>query len=118
MCGNVIYAMTGGFSGVLGAHYSAGYTAQFLRQNYKTAATTGFIAYLALCFQQAGQSHGLRFAYRLLGVQGILAGIMFGYVVGKSFVPERRIFGARLREEKAPISSFQVRSEADFCRCF
>ena len=83
---NGIYAMTGGLSGLLAAPYSAGYTAQFLRQNYKTAATTGFIAYLALCFQQAGQSHGFVFAYRLLGVQGILAGIMFGYVVGKLFL--------------------------------
>ena len=83
---NGVYAMTGGLSGLLAAHYAAGYTAQFLRQNYKTAATTGFIAYLALCFQQAGQSHGFVFAYRLLGVQGILAGIMFGYVVGKLFL--------------------------------
>lgn len=113
---NGIYAMTGGLSGLLAAHYSAGYTAQFLRQNYKTAATTGFIAYLALCFQQAGQSHGFVFAYRLLGVQGILAGIMFGYVVGKLFLLSGE-FWSRVEGREGPISSFQVRSEC-FCRCF
>lgn len=106
-----IHALTCGLSGLLAAHYAAGYAAQFAGRSYNTAAAAGFISYLALCFQRAGSTHGFVFAYRMLGMQGLLIGIVFGYVVGRLFTVSGDLFAeieGRDEAGRLPAGSFRM----------
>lgn len=82
--------LTLGIASLLAAYQAARYTTKGYHKDSQMAGLTSFVGYLLICYRPTGQ-RGISFNWTLLGMQGLLLGLLFGYFVGQIF---RRVGGS------------------------
>lgn len=81
-----VYMLTAGVIALLAAGTSAKYTARFFKRDEQLASLTGFLVFLAICYQRSlGNSSQFNFRLDLLGFSGLILGLAVGYGVGLVF---------------------------------
>lgn len=81
--------ITLGFISVLAAFQAARYTTKLYQHDSQMAGLTALVGYLLVCYRSTSQ-RGIGFDWQLLGIQGLLLGLLFGYLIGQIF---RRVGG-------------------------
>lgn len=99
---NNFATFTIGILALLAAYYCAKYTTEFYRKDQQVAGITGLISYLFVCMVNVSENGdgiiNLPVDAMMLGANGILLGLLVGYITGQIF---RKFGGIDLKKAKS-----------------
>ncbi|MCP0886809.1 PTS transporter subunit EIIC [Ligilactobacillus sp. WILCCON 0076] len=94
-------SLTLGIVSMLAAYQAAQYTARYFHRDNQMAGLTGLITFLLLCIKPLNfMSNGISLNWILLGSNGLLLGLIIGYITGWMFrLLERPLFKQAMRTD-------------------